>query len=165
MILRGDSVKEIKSKAYTECPKCGQQATIGTTSSGLIGLGVITLLAGGCLIWIPVLGWVCAPVAFILGFAFIIFGIIAAIIGGATIECKHCNSKYKLTKSEYKDFMRNGEPSFAEQAKESWNESKNSNAHIFINKIEKLENKIENTTDEKKIAKMRKEIKRLEKHI
>ena len=29
----------------------------------------------------------------------------------------------------------------------------------------KLEKKIENTTDEKKIAKMKKEIKRLEKHI
>lgn len=158
-------MKEIKNKAYTECPKCGQQALITTTSSGLIGLGIITLLAGGCLIWIPVLGWVCAPVAFILGFAFIVFGIISAIIGGAKIECEHCKSKYKLTKSEYKDFMRNGEPSFVEQAKESWNESKNSNAHIFINKIEKLENKIKNTTDEKKIAKMQKEIKRLEKHI
>lgn len=158
-------MKEIKNKAYTECPKCGQQALITTTSSGLIGLGVITLLARGCLIWIPVLGWVCAPVAFILGFAFIVLGIISAIIGGAKIECEHCKSKYKLTKSEYKDFMRNGEPSFVEQAKESWNESKNSNAHIFINKIEKLENKIKNTTDEKKIAKMQKEIKRLEKHI
>lgn len=165
MILRGDSVKEIKNKSYTECPKCGQQALMTTTSSTLIGLGIMLLLTGGCFMWIPVLGWVCAPVAFILGFVFIILGIISAIIGGAKIECEHCKSKYKLTKSEYKDFMRDGKPSFAEQAKESWNESKNSNAHIFINKIEKLENKIENTTDEKKIAKMKKEIKRLEKHI
>ena len=158
-------MKEIKNKAYIECPKCGQQAIITTTSSVLIGLGIIALLAGGCLIWIPILGWVCAPIAFILGFVFIILGIISAIIGGAKIECEHCKSKYKLTKSEYKDFMRDGQPSFTEQVKESWSESKKSNAHIFINKIEKLENKIQNTTDEKKIAKMRKEIKRLEKHI
>ncbi|SFI95286.1 hypothetical protein SAMN02910355_0285 [Terrisporobacter glycolicus] len=165
-------MKEIKNKAYIECPKCGRQATVGTASSGFVGMGIVTLLAGGCLIWIPVLGWVCAPVAFLLGFIFIILGIIAAIIGGATIECKHCNSKYKLTKEEYRNHMYKNTSSFSTNAaeftsgvKESWKNSKEANKHIFINKIEKLENKIENTTNEKKIAKMKKEIKRLEKHI
>ena len=158
-------MKEIKIKNMVACPKCGKEATICSTSNSMFIWMIVSLLCFGVSVWIPVLGWICTPIFIIMAIIFFIAAIIGLFTGGAKIECKKCNSKYKLTKEEYKEYMGKKGPSFAEQAKESWNESKNSNAHIFINKIEKLENKIENTTDEKKIAKMQKEIKRLEKHI
>ena len=61
-------------------------------------------LAGGCLLWIPIIGWIGAPIAFILGTIFLVIGIIAVIVGGAVIQCSHCNSTYNLTKSEYNLF-------------------------------------------------------------
>lgn len=164
-------MKEIKNKSYIECPKCGQQATVTSASSTFYTVGIASLLTGGCLLWIPVLGWISAPIAFILGIIFIVLGIISSFIAGAVVECKNCKTKYSLTKEEYKkhkkgdEHIKENKAEFTKGISESWNDSKKANAHIFINKIEKLEKKIENTTDEKKIAKMKKEIKRLEKHI
>ena len=95
-------MKEIKNKSIVKCPKCNSEATMSTIASTLIGLGIILLLAGGCLIWIPILGWICAPISIILGLVFIVVGLVYIPIGGATINCKSCNSKFKLTKAEYK---------------------------------------------------------------
>lgn len=162
-------MNEVKNKSYIECPKCGQQASIKSASSIFFSAGAILWLAGGCLLWIPVLGWICAPLAFLIGIVFIVLGIISSLTAGAIVECENCKTKYTLTKEEYKKYKKGDtstqekEYSFTDDIKETWNNS--SNNHIFINKIEKLEKKIENTTNEKKIARMKKEIKRLEKHI
>lgn len=162
-------MNEVKNKSYIECPKCGKQATIKSASSIFFSAGAILWLAGGCLLWIPVLGWICAPLAFLIGIVFIVLGIISSLTAGAIVECENCKTKYTLTKEEYKKYKKGDastqekEYSFTDDIKETWNNS--SNNHIFINKIEKLEKKIENTTNEKKIARMKKEIKRLEKHI
>ena len=162
-------MNEVKNKSYIECPKCGKQAKITSASSTCYTIGVASLLAGGCLLWIPVLGWICAPLAFLIGIVFIVLGIISSLTAGAIVECENCKTKYTLTKEEYKKYKKGDtstqekEYSFTDDIKETWNNS--SNNHIFINKIEKLEKKIENTTNEKKIARMKKEIKRLEKHI
>jgi hypothetical protein len=162
-------MNEVKNKSYIECPKCGKQAKITSASSTCYTIGVASLLAGGCLLWIPVLGWICAPLAFLIGIVFIVLGIISSLTAGAIVECENCKTEYTLTKEEYKKYKKGDtstqekEYSFTDDIKETWNNS--SNNHIFINKIEKLEKKIENTTNEKKIARMKKEIKRLEKHI
>ena len=162
-------MNEVKNKSYIECPKCGKQAKITSVSSTCYTIGVASLLAGGCLLWIPVLGWICAPLAFLIGIVFIVLGIISSLTAGVIVECENCKTKYTLTKEEYKKYKKGDtstqekEYSFTDDIKETWNNS--SNNHIFINKIEKLEKKIENTTNEKKIARMKKEIKRLEKHI
>lgn len=100
-------MNEVKNKSYIKCPKCGQQASIKSASSIFFSAGVILWLAGGCLLWIPIIGWIGAPITFILGTIFLVIGIIAAMIGGAVIQCTHCNSKYNLTKSEYKEFKKN----------------------------------------------------------
>lgn len=155
-------MNEVKNKSYIECPKCGKQAKITSVSSTCYTIGVASLLAGGCLLWIPVLGWICAPLAFLIGIVFIVLGIISSLTAGAIVECENCKTKYTLTKEEYKKYKKGDtstqekEYSFTDDIKETWNNS--SNNHIFINKIE-------NTTNEKKIARMKKEIKRLEKHI
>ena len=99
-------MNEVKNKSYIECPKCGKQAKITSVSSTCYTIGVASLLAGGCLLWIPIIGWIGAPLAFILGTIFLVIGIIAAMIGGAVIQCSHCNSTYNLTKSEYKKFKK-----------------------------------------------------------
>ena len=164
-------MKEIKNKSSIECPKCGQQATVTSASSTFYTVGIASLLTGGCLLWIPILGWIAAPIAFIISIVSIVLGIISSFTSGAIVECEYCKTKYTLTKEEYKRYKKGNistkekKSEFTKGIKESWNDSKKSNAYIFINKIEKLEKKIENTTDEKKIAKMKKEIKRLEKHI
>lgn len=162
-------MNEVKNKSYIECPKCGQQASIKSASSIFFSAGAILWLAGGCLLWIPIIGWIGAPLAFLIGIVFIVLGIISSLTAGAIVECENCKTKYTLTKEEYKKYKKGDtstqekEYSFTDDIKETWNNS--SNNHIFINKIEKLEKKIENTTNEKKIARMKKEIKRLEKHI
>lgn len=99
-------MNEVKNKSYIECPKCGKQATIKSASSIFFSAGAILWLAGGCLLWIPIIGWIGAPLAFILGTIFLVIGIIAVIVGGAVIQCSHCNSTYNLTKSEYKKFKK-----------------------------------------------------------
>lgn len=97
---------EVKNKSYIKCPKCGQQASIKSLPSIFFSAGVILWLAGGCCLWIPILGWICAPITFILGIISLVIGIIAVIVGGAVIQCSHCNSTYNLTKSEYKEFKK-----------------------------------------------------------
>ena len=100
------NMNEVKNKSYIECPKCGEQASIKSASSIFFSAGAILQLAGGCLLRIPVLGWIGAPITFILGTIFLVIGIIAVIVGGAVIQCSHCNSTYNLTKSEYKKFKK-----------------------------------------------------------
>ena len=100
-------MNEVKNKSYIECPKCGKQATIKSASSIFFSAGAILWLEGGCLLRIPIIGWIGAPLAFILGTIFLVIGIIAAMIGGAVIQCTHCNSTYNLTKTEYKEFKKN----------------------------------------------------------
>lgn len=165
-------MKEIKNNGTVVCPKCGEGAEMHSTSASMFIYMVVSLLCLGVSVWIPILGWICAPIFIMMAIVFFIAAIIGLFTGGAKIECKNCNSKYKLTKEEFKRYRGKNTSSFSASSagfapgvKESWENSKEGNKHIFINKIEKLENKIENTTDEKKIAKMRKEIKRLEKHI
>ena len=136
-------MNEVKNKSYIECPKCGKQAKITSVSSTCYTIGVASLLAGGCLLWIPVLGWICAPLAFLIGIVFIVLGIISSLTVGAIVECENCKTKYTLTKEEYKKYKKGDtstqekEYSFTDDIKETWNNS--SNNHIFINKIEKLE--------------------------
>ena len=90
-------MNEVKNKSYIECPKCGKQAKITSVSSTCYTIGVASLLAGGCLLWIPVLGWICAPLAFLIGIVFIVLGIISSLTAGAFVECENCKTKYTLS--------------------------------------------------------------------
>ena len=99
-------MKEIKNKSSIECPKCGQQATVTSASSTFYTVGIASLLTGGCLLWIPILGWIAAPIAFIISIVSIVLGIISSFTSGAIVECEYCKTKYTLTKEEYKRYKK-----------------------------------------------------------
>jgi hypothetical protein len=44
------------------CPHCGK----GTTTRASFGqLGVVALIFGSCALWVPIVGWLVAPFAFV----------------------------------------------------------------------------------------------------
>lgn len=96
-------MKEIKNKNIVSCPKCKRDAMMTTASAQALSLGIICLLSFGVAVWIPFVGWVCAPILFLMGIILLITSLIAKMIGSATIVCKECNSKFKITKEEYKN--------------------------------------------------------------
>lgn len=52
-------------------------------------LPVALFLTGGCLAWIPVLGWVLAPVLMVVG---AVWGIAAVVTGSARLKRLKCTS-------------------------------------------------------------------------
>lgn len=100
-------MKEIKNKNAVNCPKCGKEATMKSTSSQLMYGAFICLLSLSVSLWIPIVGWICTPIFAILTIILFISSILAKIQGGAMIECKECNSKYNITKQEYKRMKSN----------------------------------------------------------
>ena len=96
------------------CPACGTVAPTQRISADFmpckhcksiktqrIGAGVVgfaCLLAGSCLIWIPIIGWVLAPVLFLLG---VVIWLMALIPKGAyTYRCSECNKWFTVKKTD-----------------------------------------------------------------
>ena len=100
-------MKEIKNKNIVSCPKCEQEAIMTTVSAQIASFAIICLLSFGVSVWIPIVGWVCAPILFLMGIKLLIVSLIVKIQGSATIVCKKCNSKFKITKEEYKKMKSN----------------------------------------------------------
>lgn len=75
------------------CPKCG-----GNKMSP-VPLWLVFLISGSCLLWIPIVGWVLAP----------IFLIAAAVMpllpkGGIFIRCNDCKHTFPVKKDKYKEY-------------------------------------------------------------
>lgn len=84
-----------KSAEWVPCPKCGSAKT-QRFGAGL--LGFISLASGGCLLWIPVIGWVLAPLFFI---ASIVFWILALVPSSkVSFKCQSCNEWFRVPKTE-----------------------------------------------------------------
>lgn len=99
-------MKELKkqNKNKVICPKCGEEANV-------IGLSYLLSIASGisfllmCVfIWIPVIGWIVAPACLVVWILSLIASFIAKLTCGVNIKCEHCNSEYKLSKDEYKEY-------------------------------------------------------------
>lgn len=100
-------MKEIKNKNIVSCPKCEQEAIMTTVSAQILSVAIIFLLSFGVAVWVPIVGWICAPIMMLIGIILLIVSLIAKIQGSATIVCKECNSKFKITKEEYKKMKSN----------------------------------------------------------
>ena len=63
-------------------------------------MGFVSLMMGSCLLWIPVIGWVMAPV--FLGLVVVLW--ILAIIpsGKVTFQCRSCKQWFTIPKSKLK---------------------------------------------------------------
>ena len=56
--------------------------------------------AGGCMMWIPILGWIGAPICFILALLALICPVCYYT------ECKDCGALENITKEEYEEVMK-----------------------------------------------------------
>ena len=84
-----------KSGDWVPCPKCGSART-QKYSHGLIGGG--SFVMASCLMWIPVIGWILAPIFFLLACAFWIYALIPS--GRIKFQCQACNQWFTIRKSE-----------------------------------------------------------------
>lgn len=77
------------------CPKCGNSNThrIGPGSLGCVSFG-----AGGCMLWIPVIGWVLAPILFLLALGLWISALFRS--GTASFQCKACKGWFTVPKAQ-----------------------------------------------------------------
>ena len=105
--------KDVSSEAPT-CPHCGASAparakahdwqpcpNCGSPNTRRIGpglLGFASLMMSGCLIWSPILGWILAPVFFVLAFVFWIWALIPK--GRVSFQCQACKQWFTVPKAD-----------------------------------------------------------------
>ena len=84
-------MKEVKNQNKVRCPICGKEATLTSHAMISVSYAVLSILGLSVSVWIPIVGWICAPIFLIMA---IVFSLRAIITSGATIKCNHCNSEY-----------------------------------------------------------------------
>lgn len=84
-----------RSDDWVPCPKCGS-ANTRKIGPGLMGCA--SFITGSCLLWIPVIGWVMAPIAFLLA----LFLWLSALIpsGRISFQCQACKQWFTVRKDE-----------------------------------------------------------------
>lgn len=98
-------MKESKNKNnIVECPKCGENATITSTVVNMMTASFVCIILMIISMFIPTANLILVPILLIAFTVLFITGLTSTATGGATITCKHCNSKYKLNKEEYKKY-------------------------------------------------------------
>ena len=78
-----------------ECPKCGSNANMGGWSWVLI-----LFATGGCMLWIPVVGWVAAPFLFL---GAIVMAIGVAVGKKLVLTCSNCKHTWITDKQRAAD--------------------------------------------------------------
>ena len=87
-----------RSGDWVPCPKCGSAKT-HKIGPGLIGF--FSLIMSGCMLWIPVVGWVLAPIFFILAVFFWLYALIPS--GRFSFHCQACKQWFTVRKNEVVD--------------------------------------------------------------
>lgn len=83
-----------------KCRECGEYIDVGKKGIGLVEAGILFLLTGGVMVWIPILGWLTAPILFIAGLVFLPIGIVVSCMSSSYIgTCKNCGHKVDIDKS------------------------------------------------------------------
>ena len=84
--------------ARKKCKKCNGDVVY--KKHGRFFYTTIFFLAGGCMMWIPILGWIGAPICFILALLALICPVCYYT------ECKDCGALENITKEEYEEVMK-----------------------------------------------------------
>lgn len=87
-----------------ECPECKGVARVSSDAYRMFSYSFILLFLSICMIGFPVIGWICIPIYLIASVVFLILSVVAKIKGTATVKCRRCRCKYKVSKEEYKEF-------------------------------------------------------------
>ena len=77
------------------CIKCGGEVIY--KKCGRFFYTTMFLLAGGCMMWIPIIGWVAAPTCFIIAL------LMLACPTHYFVQCKDCGTVVNITKEEYEE--------------------------------------------------------------
>lgn len=89
----GSSVAPDPILGLPPCPSCGSP-NVRKIGPGLMGF--ISLLTAGCMIWIPVIGWIAAPVLVVLAVVFWIMALIPS--GKMSYQCQACKNWFTVPK-------------------------------------------------------------------
>lgn len=98
-----------------ECPECGSiDTSANNPGTYIIAAGLMIfvscLIAFGCCMWIPILGWALLipfGIGIILGLAVLAIGtILTALIRNLTFKCNSCGSVHKINSKEYKEMAK-----------------------------------------------------------
>ena len=83
------------SKDFMPCPHCH---SVKTNHIGKGAIGFVCLILAGCLIWIPVIGWVAAPILFVVGVVYCLGAFFPS--GSLSFHCKDCKQWFKVRKAD-----------------------------------------------------------------
>lgn len=81
-----------------KCKKCNGDVQYCKMGKGSYSL--IFLLTGGCMMWIPILGWIAAPICFILAILMLF------VPTCYFVKCLSCGNIECITKKEYEEVMK-----------------------------------------------------------
>jgi len=84
-----------RSLDWVPCPKCGSGKTL-RFGRGLMGFA--SLVMGSCMLWIPVVGWVLAPVFFLVAVGLWISAAVPS--AKVTFQCQSCKQWFSIPKSD-----------------------------------------------------------------
>ena len=84
--------------ARKKCKKCNGYVVY--KKNGIFTDTLAFFFAGGCMMWIPILGWIGAPICFI--FALLMLFCPTHYF----IQCKDCGAVETITKKEYEEVMK-----------------------------------------------------------
>lgn len=80
------------------CKKCNGDVEYCKMGRG--SYSFIFFLIGGCMMWIPIIGWIGAPICFILAILMLL------VPTHYFVKCVRCGEVVSITKEEYEEVMR-----------------------------------------------------------
>ncbi len=93
-----------RSLDWAPCPKCGSAKTL-KFGRGLMGFG--SLVMGSCMLWIPIVGWILAPIFFLVALGLWISAAFPS--AKITFQCQACKQWFKIPRTDL-DSVRTGAP-------------------------------------------------------
>lgn len=81
----------MKGQDIIRCTKCDSNKV------QVVPMKVALFLTGGCLIWVPVIGWIAAPIAWIVMF-------VLMFTKGHLFRCAECKHAWNVDKGTYKEY-------------------------------------------------------------
>ncbi|MEX1258047.1 MAG: hypothetical protein WEG36_10560, partial [Gemmatimonadota bacterium] len=84
-----------KSLEWQPCPHCGSAST-NRMGPGVMGLSLF--VGGSCMMWIPIIGWVIAPILFIMALIVWVGALIPS--GKVAFHCQGCRKWFRVAKND-----------------------------------------------------------------
>ena len=84
-----------RSADWVPCPKCGSAKT---QRIGPGAMGFFSLVMGSCLLWIPIIGWVLAPIFFLGALLLWISALLPS--GKVSFQCQSCKGWFSVPKGD-----------------------------------------------------------------